>query len=141
MPIPFSISATAVEVHHHRTYLRYLREFTIPQFERLRQMLRQETRSALERFADFSPTFDFDLFTWVCGEMYLDLNTLIENKWKLFHDQVETIEQRLRQLTGKSADELDAEELDFWEECNTALAKLLAGPQNLREAIGDTAEN
>jgi hypothetical protein len=117
--MPFTISATAVEVHRLRTYLRYLREFSIPQFERLRQVLRQQTRSALGRFADFSPTFDLDLFTWVSGEMYLDLNTLIENKWKLFHDQVETIEQRLRQLTAKSADELEAEELNFWEECNT----------------------
>ncbi len=46
------------------------------------------------------------------------MHGIIDSRWKLFHDQIETIEARVCQLTGKSPDELDALGLDFWDECN-----------------------
>jgi hypothetical protein len=83
-------------------------------------MYHHEVKSALELCFDFNPNADFDFFTLTYGEMYEAMYGVIEREWELLHDNIEDIEKRLRQPTGKSADELDAIELDFWDECNRA---------------------
>ena len=83
----------------------------------------------MERWCVINPSADLDSygwsFDWVTGDMYKDMHGmledmhgLMESRWKLFHDQIETIEARLRELTGKSADELDALQNDLWDDCN-----------------------
>ena len=109
-----------MEVSRLMQYRRILREVTIPAFERIWDISHGVTEGAIEQWSEFSPSVDLDLFTWASDEMYLDLHTVVRSKWALLHDQIETIEERVRQLTGKSPDELDAIELEFWEECNTA---------------------
>jgi hypothetical protein len=99
---------------------RKLRKFTIPAFERFRETLMEETLSAMERWSEFNPNADLDSFNCATGDMYSDILEIKERALKLFQGAFEAIEARVRQLTGKSVDELDAEELDFWAECNTA---------------------
>jgi hypothetical protein len=121
--INFQIRPCDVEVARHMRFRRYLREMKIPAFERVRDLVIKEMATAVESCCDFSPNPDpeslFDFFGIVYGDMYRDMHGSVVREWHLLHDQIETIEVRVRGLTGKNPDELDAIELDFWEECNT----------------------
>ena len=123
MSINFQIGPDAVEVHRAMRFRRHLREFKIPAFERLRNVVLEEMALAVESCCDFIPNPDaeavLDWFAMVYGDMYSDMHGDVEREWRLLHDQIETVEGRIRELAGKSPDQLDAEEFDFWEECNT----------------------
>src|SRR5471030_699122 len=141
MSITLQLGPNAAEVTRHMKYRRYLLDIAIPglegfrqTFEASRSVFMDETRSAVERWCVINPSGDpsadldsngwsFDLVT---GDMYKDMHVMLEDmhgivetRWKLFHDQLEAIEARLRELTGKGVDELDAQGLDFWDECNS----------------------
>lgn len=123
MNINFQIGPDAVEVARHMRFRRNLREIKMPAFERLRDVVIEEMAFAVESCCDLNPNPDpesvFDLFGMVYGDMYRDMHGNVEREWHLLHDQIETVEGRIRELTGKSPDQLDAVEFDFWEECNT----------------------
>lgn len=120
MSILLAFGSDAVEIAHLMKFRRYFREAKIPAFQHLREVILQETKSALERFAEFTPDGpDLALFDLVYGDMYKDMHIILEREWQLLSDQIETIETRVRQLTGKSADELESEGQDFWDECNS----------------------
>jgi hypothetical protein len=124
--INFQIEPKGVEASHLMQSRYYLREYEVPAFERLQDAIRQEVTATVERAHDLTqdPDYDPDFLLAVhdrmYGELYVDPNMARERGWCRLLDQFETIEARVKELTGKSVDDLDTEALDFWAECNTA---------------------
>jgi hypothetical protein len=99
---------------------RELREVAIPAFEQLLAMFYVSMKSAVERCLGFNENVGPESIERVHGQVYEEMHGLVLRQLNFLCNKIETIEGRVRQLTGESADELDARELDFWGECNTA---------------------
>jgi len=99
---------------------RELREMAIPAFEQLLATFYELIKVAVERCFDFNENVDPEFFEPVHGKTFEEMHGTMLRRLIFLCCEIENIESRVRQLTGESADELDAREIDFWVECNTA---------------------